>query len=47
MPEPTFDKYMDLKFDLEDNLELSVDLVMINTIKEPIRQKIEDEAIYA
>lgn len=47
MPEPTFDKYMDLKFDLEDKLGQSVDLVLIDTIKEMIRQKIEDEAIYA
>lgn len=47
MPEPTFDKYMDLKFDLEDQLGLAVDLVLVDTIKERIRQNIEDEAVYA
>ena len=47
MPEPTFDMYMDLKFDLEDQLGLVVDLVLVDTIKERIRQSIEDEAVYA
>lgn len=45
--EPTFDRYMDLKFELEDHFGLSVDLVMAETLKERLRPAIERETIYA
>lgn len=47
MREPTFDRYMDLKFEIEDALGASVDLVMEDTIKERLRPLIEEEAVYA
>ncbi|MHB1001725.1 MAG: nucleotidyltransferase family protein [Armatimonadota bacterium] len=45
--EPTFDKYMNLKFDLEEALGSSVDLVLADTVKKRLRSRIEGEVIYA
>ena len=42
----TFDKYMDLKFFLEDNLSLSVDLVTKKMLKPQIIDTVEKDAIY-
>jgi len=47
MSEPTFDRYMDLKFELEDAFGASVDLVLSDTIKERLRPSIEQEVVYA
>ena len=47
MEEPTFDRYMDLKFELEDRFGVSVDLVMVETLKERLRPVIERETVYA
>ncbi|MBP0017280.1 MAG: nucleotidyltransferase family protein [Cyanobacteria bacterium SBLK] len=41
----TFDRYMDLKFYLEDRLGKKVDLVSRKMLKPLIREKIEREAI--
>jgi uncharacterized protein len=42
---PTFDRYMDLKFYLEDPLGQSVDLVSHKMLKPQIRQAVENGAI--
>lgn len=42
---PTFDRYMDLKFFLEDHLGQTVDLVSPKMLKPKIRQTVEKEAI--
>jgi uncharacterized protein len=42
---PTFDRYMDLKFYLEDCLGQAVDLVSHKMLKPQIRQAVEREAI--
>jgi len=42
----TFDRYMDLKFYLEDSLGVKVDLVTENSLKEPYKSSILSEAIY-
>lgn len=42
----TFDKYMDLKFFLEDNLGLSVDLVTRKMLKYQIINSVEKDLIY-
>ena len=42
----TFDRYMDLKFFLEDSLGCSVDLVSRKMLKPQIRDIVEREAIY-
>jgi len=42
----TFDRYMDLKFFLEDLFEKPVDLVIKNTLKPQIRQAVLAEVIY-
>jgi uncharacterized protein len=42
----TFDRYMDVKFYLEDLLETRVDLVSQRSLKPLIRSTIEQEAIY-
>ncbi|MEY3333171.1 MAG: hypothetical protein RLZZ176_1471 [Cyanobacteriota bacterium] len=42
----TFDQYMDLKFFLEDNLSLSVDLVTKKMLKPQIIDAVEKDAIY-
>lgn len=44
---PTFDRYMDLKFHLEKILGRSVDLVMLDTVKPRLKPVIEHEVIYA
>lgn len=43
--EITFDRYMDLKFYLEDRLGVKVDLVTRKMLRDPIRQTVEKEAI--
>jgi len=47
MAEPSFDRYMDLKFELEDHLGVPVDLVMSETLKDRLRPIIERETVYA
>jgi len=47
MSEPTFDRYMDLEFELEKALGASVDLVLSDTVKERLRPIIEQEVVYA
>ncbi|MEM8638214.1 MAG: nucleotidyltransferase family protein [Cyanobacteria bacterium P01_G01_bin.54] len=42
----TFDRYMDFKFYLEDNLGRNVDLVNPQMLKPQIRQAILEEAIH-
>lgn len=42
----TFDRYMDVKFYLEDNLGRRVDLVTRRSLKPLIRSQVEEEAIY-
>lgn len=42
----TFDRYMDVKFYLEDNLGTRVDLVSGKSLKPLIRSTIEKEVIY-
>jgi predicted nucleotidyltransferase len=44
---PTFDNYMDLKFFLEDQLKISVDLVLADSIKPRLRPIITREVAYA
>ncbi|MGK7959384.1 nucleotidyltransferase family protein [Crocosphaera sp.] len=44
--EPTFRKYMDLKFFLEDLFERQVDLVIETDIKPQIREQILEEVVY-
>ncbi|NES25910.1 MAG: nucleotidyltransferase family protein [Symploca sp. SIO3E6] len=41
----TFDRYMDLKFYLEDQLRTKVDLVTKRSLKPQIRASVEQEAI--
>ena len=41
----TFDRYMDLKFFLEDLLGQRVDLVTRNALRTSVRSKIEQEAL--
>ncbi|NPV58560.1 MAG: nucleotidyltransferase family protein [Actinobacteria bacterium] len=47
LAEPTFDNYMELKFELEEMLQRQVDLVMADSIKPRLKPIIEKEAIYA
>lgn len=42
----TFDRYMDLKFYLEDRLGTKVDLVSKKMLKPLIRENVEREVIY-
>lgn len=42
----TFDRYMDVKFYLEDHLGKRVDLVSRRSLKPMIRDKVEKEEIY-
>ncbi len=42
----TFDRYMDLKFFLEDLFDKKIDLVIRDDIKPQIREKILGETIY-
>lgn len=43
---PTFDRFMDLKFYLEDVLGMSVDLVTPNAIRPELKARIEREAVH-
>lgn len=43
---PSFDGYMDLKFELEDLLGRPVDLVMIESLKPALRDKVLAEVRY-
>ncbi len=45
-PPYTLDRYMDIKFFLEDNLGVAVDLVMQEGLRPQIRETVEREAIY-
>jgi uncharacterized protein len=45
-PPYTYDRYIHVKFFLEDLLQRPVDLVVADTIKDRIRPEIEREAIY-
>ncbi|RMF63358.1 MAG: DNA polymerase subunit beta [Cyanobacteria bacterium J069] len=45
-PPITFDRYMDVKFYLEDHLQVSVDLVTSTSLNPHIRPQVEREAIY-
>lgn len=45
-PPITFDRYMDVKFFLEDRLGTPVDLVSKGSLKPQIRELVEKEAIY-
>ena len=47
LAEPTFDHYMDLKFYLEEALNRSVDLEMVETLKPRLRPIIQKEVVYA
>lgn len=47
MEDPTFDHYMELKFELEDRFEVSVDLVLRETPKARIGPSIQEETVYA
>jgi len=47
MREPTFDRYMDLKFLLEDLFGRKVDLVLEDTVKPALRPVIERDVVYA
>lgn len=42
----TFDKYMELKFFLEDRLNRNVDLVTEKGLRPHVRPKVEKDAIY-
>ena len=42
----TFDRYMDVKFLLEESLGKPVDLVMRGALKPRMRPRVEQEAIY-
>ena len=42
---PTFDRYMDLKFYLEDLLETRVDLVTESGLRDRVRPHVEREAV--
>ncbi len=45
-PPYTFDRYIGVKFYLEDLLGRPVDLVLPDTLKERIRPEVEKEAVY-
>lgn len=47
MDAPTFDRYMDLKFELEDHFGLPVDLVLEEALKPRLKPHIQGEVIYA
>ena len=42
----TFDRYMDLKFFLEDLFDMPVDLVTKRSLKKEISQRVLQEAVY-
>ncbi len=43
---PSFDKYMDLKFFLEDLLASPIDLVTPAAIRPAMRERVKSEAVY-
>jgi len=43
----TFDNYMDLKFFLEEAFNKKIDLVIKRSVKEPVKDRIFKETIYA
>jgi len=43
----SFDNYMDVKFFLEDLFHRNIDLVIYQNIKEPLKEDILKEVIYA
>lgn len=45
-PPLTFDRYMDVKFYLEDHLGISVDLITRQSLRAELRPLVEQEAIY-
>ncbi len=45
-PPITFDRYMDVKFYLEDHLGKKVDLVSWKALKPQLREIVEKEAVY-
>ncbi len=47
MAEPTFDRYMDLKFRLEEVLQQTVDLVLADTVKPRLKAIVEKEIVSA
>lgn len=47
MESPTFDQYMDLKFEIEGRFGKPVDLVLKKTVKELLRPIIERDTVYA
>jgi len=47
LDQPTFDHYMDLKFYLEQLLNMEVDLVIADTVKPRLRPYISQEVAYA
>jgi uncharacterized protein len=47
LEQPTFDHYMDLKFYLEQLLNMEVDLVIADTVKPRLRPYISQEVAYA
>lgn len=42
----TFDRYMDLKFELEDRLGTTIDLVLMDALKDLMKDSIEREIVY-
>lgn len=46
MESPTFDRYMDLKFELEDRLGTTIDLVLMDALKDRMKDSIEREIVY-
>ncbi len=42
---PTFDRFMDLKFHLEDVLGVSIDLVTEDALRPEMRQSVERDAL--
>ncbi len=46
MDSPTFDRYMDLKFELEDRLGVTVDVVLAEAVKDRLAESIQREAVY-
>ena len=47
LAEPTFDHYMDLKFYLEEQLGMAVDLVLADTLKPRLKPIVAREVVYA
>jgi len=47
LAQPTFDHYMDLKFFLEDQLGIPVDLVLADSLKPRLKPIIAREVAYA